>query len=357
MPVNTQRSRINLITVVAIATLLWGCDKAQSEPSNEVITPVKLLDVPQLTHSQQYQFSAQVSASKQAQLAFQVPGEIAQLNVRMGDKITQGQLLAQLDQQDYQLAFRAREAEFELQKARLNRANQLFKQHLISEDSLDQTQTAYTEAEINLQQAQTDISYTQLQAPFEGVVSITHAKPYQFVDAKQAIISTINNQNLDIDFNLPVHVTNELDIQSLKNSNLQVRLSRFDNLLMPALFKEMSTKPDVDTNSYKVTLTISKPAELNILPGMSGTVHIADPQERQQGFFLPDGALFSRDGTHAQVWKMDTQTQVLHSVTIELNADNKYLSGLNAGDKIVLAGAKNLKQGQRVRPWVKEGGI
>jgi RND family efflux transporter MFP subunit len=357
MPVNSTRTGIKLLTLLAITTLLWGCDKAQSEPVNDVTTPVKLFDVPKLKHSQEYQFVAQVSASKQAQLTFQVPGEIDILKVRMGEDVSQGQLLARLDQHDYLLALKAREAEFALQKARLNRANQLFKKHLISEDSLDQTQTAYTEAQLNLQQAQTDLSYTELLAPFDGVVSITHAKTFQFVEAKQPIISTLNNQNLDIDFTLPIHITAELDIESLRKSKLNVRLSRFDSLLIPATFKEISTKPDADTNSYKVTLTIARPAELNILPGMSGTVHIENALTEDKGFFVPDGAVFSREGVQAQIWKMDRTTQSLEAVSIELNSDNKYISGLNAGDRIVIAGAKNLQQGQKVRPWVKEGGI
>lgn len=357
MPVTKIRSGFRLISLISLIALLGGCEKAQSDTLVDASTPVKLMEIPQLKHSKTHQFVAQVSASKQAQLAFQVPGEIALLDVRMGQKIEQGQLLAKLDQQDYLLALAAMQANFELQQARLKRARQLFEKHLVSEDSLDQTQTAYTEAKLNLQQAQTDLSYTELHAPFPGVISITHAKTYQFVDAKQAVVSMLNNQNFDIDFNLPVHLTSELDIDSLKQSSLKVRLSRFDNVLLPASFKEISTKPDVDTNSYKVTLTISRPANLNILSGMSGTVHIVQTLAKQQDLFLPLGAIYSQEKALAQVWRMNETNQLLEPVTVVLDADNRVVSGLTPGDNIVIAGAKNLNAGQKVRPWVKEGGI
>ncbi|MBB1270564.1 efflux RND transporter periplasmic adaptor subunit [Shewanella sp. SR44-3] len=357
MPATKIRSGFRLISLITLAALLWGCEKAQSETGVDASTPVKLMEIPQLKSTKTHQFVAQVSASKQAQLAFQVPGEIAMLEVRMGQDIKQGQLLAKLDQQDYLLALAAMQANFELQQARLKRARQLFEKHLVSEDSLDQTQTAYTEAQLNLQQAQTDLSYTELHAPFSGVISITHAKTYQFVDAKQAVVSMLNNQDFDIDFSLPVHLTTELNIDNLKHSNLKVRLSRFDNLLLPASFKEISTKPDADTNSYKVTLTISRPPSLNILSGMSGMVHIEQALTEQLGLMLPLGAIYSQRNGQAQIWRMNETSQLLEAVSVLLDADDRIVSGITPGDKIVIAGAKNLKAGQRVRPWVKEGGI
>ncbi|MDO6763779.1 efflux RND transporter periplasmic adaptor subunit [Agarivorans sp. 1_MG-2023] len=347
--------RLGLVSILMM--FLQACEPAYSEPVTELVKPVKLLVVPETFNSVDYNFVAQVQATNRAQLAFQVSGEIDQLNVRMGEFVEKGDLLASLDPHDFQLAVDARQAQFELQKARRNRSEQLFEKKLISEDNYDQVQTAYTEAEANLDQAVTDLAYSKLHAPFSGVVSLTYAKQYQYVSAKQAVLSLLGTEQLDLVFNLPVTITERLDLAQLREAKLWVTLGNFKGVELPARFKEISTQPDPDTNSYSVTLTILRPEHLNILPGMSGAVYVRNESESDNGLALPKGAFFNIEEQQAQVWRVSPDNMRVEAVTVELNLQGLVIDGLSAGDSIVAAGAKSLTAGQIIRPWQREGGI
>ncbi|WP_163134380.1 efflux RND transporter periplasmic adaptor subunit [Agarivorans sp. Alg241-V36] len=346
------------LSVVGVLMLfLQACEPAHSEPVKEIVKPVKLLEVPETFNAVDYNFVAQVQATSRAQLAFQVSGEIQQVNVRMGQFVKKGDLLAALDPHDFQLAVNARKAQFELEKARKKRSEQLFAKKLISEDNYDQVLTAFTEAQANLDQAVTDLAYTKLLAPFSGVVSLTYAKQYQFAGAKQPVLSLLGNEQLDLVFNLPVTITERLNLAELREAKLWVTLGNFKGVELPARFKEISTQPDPDTNSYTVTLTIVRPEHLNILPGMSGAVYVRNESEADNGLALPKGAFILINEQQAQVWRVVPETMRIEAVDVQLNQQGLVISGLEAGDSIVAAGAKSLSAGQIIRPWQREGGI
>ena len=74
-------------------------------------------------------------------------------------------------------------------------------------------------------------------------------------------------------------------------------------------------------------------------------------------WILPDEALFDRSGDIAHVWRIDEVTQAIHKTAITLDPAGYLLHGLSPGDRIVAAGVADLAEGQRVQPWVREGGL
>ncbi len=189
-----KRTFVGAAVVLSLATMLTGCNKAVSEPSEPLIKPVKLLAVNDLTVADSDAFLARIDATYRAQLSFQVGGEIEKLIVRMGEEVKKGDVLATLDPKDLQLALDASQAQYALAKTQWERSKSLYNKKLISTDSYDQQETQYKAALANLEQAKTDLSYTEIHAPFDGVVSYTYVKPYQVVPAKQEILNLIDNK-------------------------------------------------------------------------------------------------------------------------------------------------------------------
>ncbi|MDN3685924.1 HlyD family efflux transporter periplasmic adaptor subunit [Vibrio sinaloensis] len=75
---------------------------------------------------------------------------------------------------------------------------------MISADLFDQSETQFKAAQASLKQAQTDLKYTKISAPFDGVVSITFAKEHQVVGASQPVLNIIDNHVMDVVFTVPV---------------------------------------------------------------------------------------------------------------------------------------------------------
>ncbi|WP_407702405.1 efflux RND transporter periplasmic adaptor subunit [Vibrio algarum] len=356
MTIKAFITMLKLSTIASMGLLLTGCEQANSETQNDVIKPVKLYQVPSISSSGYDVFLGEVDAGDRSQLSFQVPGVIELLNVKEGQKVSQGEVLAVLDDTDYQLAVDASQAQFDLEKTRLERNKQLFNKKLISADAFDQSETAFKAADANLEEAKTDLQYTQITAPFSGVVSLKFVQPFQYVSSKQPVLNIINNENLDVNIVIPVPYIDKAGIHSLPNREYAVIFDINNTIVIPAQFKEMSTQPNVDTNSYSATVTIVRPESFNILTGMTGQVLLSN-NKKENRFSIPNDAWIVKETAKSKVWKFNQTTHIVESVEVELDEFGAVVAGLKAGDQIVVAGAQNLKEGQMVRPWTREGGI
>ncbi len=347
---------VSLAAVTALSISLSGCNNANSELMDPVITPVKLVTVPALGQQTVDSFLAKVDATDRAQLSFQVGGAIESETVRMGEQVTKGQVIARLDPTDYQLAVDAKQAQFELAKTQYQRAKQLFSKKLISADSYDQTETRYKATRASLDQAKTDLAHTALVAPFDGMVSYNYAKQFQLVGAKQPVLNLINIDQMDVAFTLPVSYVEQVGIQALKEKRIWITMDNHSQHRIEATFKQMSTQPNLDTNSYEASVIIHRPKAMNLLTGMSGQVHIQSAT-RHGAFDLPSAAWLSKLDSKGDVWRFNPESQQVNRISVQFDGDHSVVGGLEKGDLIVVAGVENLIEGQRVKAWTKEGGI
>ncbi len=351
-----KHTLIGAVVTLSLSTLLTGCNKAISEPAEPLIKPVKLLAVKDLTVDDSDAFLARIDATYRAQLSFQVGGEVEKLLVRMGQGVEKGEVLATLDPKDLQLALDAAQAQYALAKTQWERAKSLHSKKLISTDSYDQNETQYKAALASFEQAKTDLSYTKIQAPFDGVVSYTYVKPYQVVGEKQEILNLIDNTTLDVSFTLPVSYAESVSLSALKNAEMWVTMDSEPSKRIPGKFKEISTQPNIDTNSYEAIVTITRPTDRNLLTGMTGQVHIAK-QNKSNAMTLPTSAWVNKQESQGEVWVMDSSTQQVNKVTLSLNESGAIESGLDNNDYVVIAGVERLVEGQVVKAWIREEGI
>ncbi|WP_281515594.1 multidrug efflux RND transporter periplasmic adaptor subunit VmeT [Vibrio parahaemolyticus] len=351
-----KHTLIGAVVTLSLSMLLTGCNKAISEPAEPLIKPVKLLAVKDLTVDDSDAFLARIDATYRAQLSFQVGGEVEKLLVRMGQGVEKGEVLATLDPKDLQLALDAAQAQYALAKTQWERAKSLYGKKLISTDSYDQKETQYKAALASFEQAKTDLSYTKIQAPFDGVVSYTYVKPYQVVGEKQEILNLIDNTTLDVSFTLPVSYAESVSLSALKNAEMWVTMDSEPSKRIPGKFKEISTQPNIDTNSYEAIVTITRPTDRNLLTGMTGQVHIAK-QNKSNAMTLPTSAWVNKQEKQGEVWVMDSSTQQVSKVTLSLNESGAIESGLDNNDYVVIAGVERLVEGQVVKAWIREEGI
>ncbi|USD64020.1 efflux RND transporter periplasmic adaptor subunit [Vibrio sp. SCSIO 43136] len=341
---------------LAVATGLSGCNPAQSEVAEQVITPVKLVTVPAVYEQSTDNFLARIEATERAQLAFQVAGELSSETVRMGEKVQRGEVIARIDSTDYQLAVDAAQARYDLAKAQFNRDEQLFDKKLISADAFDQSSSNLDSSLANLEKAQTDLGHTRLIAPFDGLVSQTFAKQYQLVANNQVVVHLINNAKMDVSFTMPIDYVKHVGVSDLQSKQFWVRMDNFSSVVIPAQFKEMSTQPNVDTNTFSATVTIERPEAVNLLAGMTGQV-LVENSDGSKPFSLPNSAWVSKTDSTGEVWLFDAQSHQVSKVSVQLNTNGDVIGGVSQGDMIVSAGVENLVEGQTVKVWRREGGI
>ncbi|MGO2318385.1 MAG: efflux RND transporter periplasmic adaptor subunit [Vibrio toranzoniae] len=344
------------LTTLLLAGYLAGCDKVQSEENVQVVKPVKLFKVPLQTDVGLDNFIAKIDATDRAALSFNVGGEIETFFVRMGQEVKKGQVLAVLDATDFRIAVDAAQAKFDLANSQYKQASELYSKKLVSTDYYDQAVNTFTAAQVELDQAKTNLGYTTLVAPFDGVVSMVFGKQYQLIAEKQPVLNILNHSEMDVTFSIPVSKLEDRSVQDLISSNMWVVMDSHRGIRIPTRFKEISTQPDEDTNSFQAVVSIKKPEDIKLLSGMTAQVEV-EKSKPDNGVGIVDSAWLNKQADHGELWRYDPESQLISKVKVTLDNQGNVIDGLSSGDLIVEAGVGGLSDGQQVKAWLREGGI
>jgi multidrug efflux pump subunit AcrA (membrane-fusion protein) len=95
---------------VSLLSLLAGCAEEVPEEQVEVARPVKTLVVAAPETGGERKFPARIEAVRKAELSFRVPGKVQELDVKEGDEVSEGQVLAKLDTTDFEIVLADRQA-------------------------------------------------------------------------------------------------------------------------------------------------------------------------------------------------------------------------------------------------------
>jgi RND family efflux transporter MFP subunit len=202
-----------------------------------------------------------------------------------------------------------------------------------------------------LEQAKANLRYTKLVAPYDGTISIVPAEEHEFIAAKQGVMNIQTNQLMKVIFQLPDHLLNKF--ASGVNLTATMTYDAFPNNQYELIFQEVDTEADPKTGSYKVTMIMERPADVGILPGMAGSVHVA--VESTGATQIPQSALIEQDG-NTYVWRVDSDG-IVSQAQVELNDRRQVQDGLNEGDQIIVSGVSGIEPGIKVREWIKERGL
>jgi len=193
---------LKLLFLVVLASLLTACGE-EPPPPTEVVRAIRTITVAEPATGKARRFSGVVEAASTSSLSFEVPGNVQEVDVDVGERVSQGQVLAKLDDQTFRLNVEAAEATVgraDVELADADRESKRLQQiagrdrGLVSGQMLDQAQAnydatrknlSYTQSRLNL--AKRDLERTVLIAPFDGIVTERHVDPFQEVDRGQRL--------------------------------------------------------------------------------------------------------------------------------------------------------------------------
>ena len=339
-----------MVATLLSSALLMGCDKQVPVIAEPESRPAKIMTVSVGDHETSRLFPAQAEAGDKAVLAFRVSGQLNTLDVHAGQLVSKGQLLATINPDEYRLIQKQAQAQYRLIDVQYQRIKKLRKDKVVSEQDYDSAVANRKTAKATLDQASANLSYTQLTAPYDGPISLLPSENFEYVTVKQSIMHIQTNDILYVAFQLPDYLLQRFSFTEVSAS---VTFDSFPTVSFPLEFEEIDTESDSKTSSYTVKMSMPRPKDLGILPGMSGQVKVTIPQGGSEK--LPLSAI-EQDGDRTYVWRVSEQG-VVEKVAVELNEKRQVMSGLNDSEQIVSSGISGLEEGMKVRKWVKERGL
>jgi RND family efflux transporter MFP subunit len=352
-----------IICGVALTGLVacGGGEQVAPEPTSR---PVKVFLVEGGEVDAVRSFPGKVNASQRAELAFRVSGKLQELLVKEGDLVEEGQVLARLDPSDYKLVLEDRQARFDNSDRNYKRAQELVADGNISRLDFDRMEAEYRSATAALSQARKDLEYTVLAAPFRGRIAERDVENFEEVLAKQTVMWLQNIDQLDIVINLPESVVRSVRGGASRSVGDQgqpdpaVRATaRFEGRgdqtfeLVP---KEISTKADTQTQTFRATFTMAAPTTFTVLPGMTATVllDLTELVSQESVKWVPARAVQADSGLEPRVWLLDPASMTVSSREVSIGRMSgsmiEITDGLEGGEEIAAVGAPYLAEGMRV---------
>ena len=348
--------------------LISGCQPDNNEPVEPIVRPVKLFIIQDSTQEQIRKFPGNVTASEEASISFRVPGQLTALLINEAQQVQQGDLLAKLDNTDFQNELANRKASYELARVELERSQSLLKRKVISKAQFDKAQAQFKSNQAALDLATSKLEYTKIHAPFDGRIARVDVENFQFVEAKQTILLLQNNSTVDVHIQIPENIIIQVDAREVDMTYQPYALfNATPQRKFPLVYKEHSTKVTPGTQTYEVVMTMTLPPDLTILPGMT-TVVIADLARifRKKAtidyLLIPLSAILKQDSTGKTiVWSFNRSSKTVKATTVKTGRVTELgveiLNGLESGDVIVSAGVSQLSEGMQVKPLHWERGL
>ncbi|MDR3296946.1 MAG: efflux RND transporter periplasmic adaptor subunit [Prevotellaceae bacterium] len=281
-------------------------------------------------------------------LSFKAAGQLLRIHVREGQRVAQGDLIAELDPKDYRLQLQATEAQHAQVKAEVSRVEEMYRQKAVSGNDYEKARAGLSMLEAKLQADQNMLAYTRLTAPFAGFVSALSFKEFEVVDAGMAVATLMDVSRLTVDIAIPA----SLYVKKERFATFSCTADVLPGEAYPLSMESVTPKADAN-QLYKLRLQLAPSKGCRLAAGMNVQVHIRYAASSQSAWSLPAGAVFA-DGGESYVWVLNEASSTVSKRRVTLaGVDGEHgvavESGVSATDKIVVAGVRNLTENQAVR--------
>lgn len=352
-----RRPAAALCAAAAALLAVSACGDPAPEPP-EPPRPVRVVAAEPRTEGAVFSLAGTVQAQSESQLAFRIGGRVIERLANVGDRVEAGQVLARLDRQNEENAWRSARAQVLAAQAQLTeaqnnewRARELLQSGFGTRQRFDQATQQLQSARSNLEAARAQfavaedrLGYTDLYADAPGVVTRRAVEQGEVVAAGQPLFTLAREGGRDAVFAVPPNMKDEAPA----NPVVTVYLTNDPNVRTTGRVREVSPQADRATGAFEVRVGLSNPPEgLRLGSTVTGRLTL----ESAGGIELPASALFRAEGRPA-VWVVGAdRTVALRQVEVARHDSARVTvaDGLKGGDLVVTAGVQALRPGQKVR--------
>ncbi len=338
----------SLPVLAALALLLTGCGKhGKPHPAasaNLPKAPVRVQTVARQSQPVYEEVVGTVRARLHATLEAKVSGRIEQLPVVLGQRVKAGDLVARLDAVEIKARLDQARAALEQAERDWNRISSLFKSQAVTRSELDSSEARLQVTKAGVTEAEAMLRYLEVRAPFDGVVARKMADVGDLASPGKPLVEIQDPAALQIDADVPEQLAGQLQL----GAPLTIRV---DSVKTPFTGQIAEMAPSADPASRTVRIKVDIAPAPGLMPGQFARVLV--PLGESHCLDVPASSVVQR-GQLEIVFVVNDQQARLHLVKTGKRAGDhvEILSGLEAGDTVVVEGAPLLLDGQpvEVRP-------
>ena len=361
------RNRITVLILTLFAGLfMTGCSSDKENSSGQKKFPVMNPILKDTLYTSEY--VADIQSIQNVEIRARVRGYMEAIHVDEGQYVKAGQLLFSISSQEYKLellkakAVRANAiAEAKATEVNLTNVKTLVEKNVVSKSELDLAQAKWgalqakiEEAKAHEASAQLNLSFTQIKAPFSGIINRIPKKVGSLIEGGTLLTIISNNNEVFAYFNLSEREYLEFARRNDADKNKEVLLIMADHQIHNHKGTIETVESEVDKNTGTIAFRARFPNPGHLLKhGSSGKVMLTNVLKN--ALVIPQKSTFEiQENTYVYVVDSDNVVR-MRSIVPKLRLPHLYVieSGLSSKDRILYEGIQRVKDGDRITPELK----
>lgn len=350
-------SRQLMLGIVLGAGLLAGCGEAPGEEAGnggaEAGVPVLVAEArlaPEVNDVQAYGI---VRPDREAVLSFKISGLVKAIAADKGDLVKKGDVLAELDQREIDADARRAAAALAKAKRDVDRLKPLAEKGFASRQAIQDAETAYEQALSERTRVEFNRSLARITAPADGVVLERMAEPNEIVSPGAPILTVSQGGG---GFIMRAGLADREVARIRLGAAAKVTLDAFPAMELKGTVRRIAAASEARTGTFEVEIELGE-VPAGTASGFVGEARI-EPAKPEDGdapaaLAIPASAILEGHGSTANVYVVDEETMTVRPARIAVShlagGDVIVTSGIEAGERVVSAGAPYLRPGAKIR--------
>jgi membrane fusion protein (multidrug efflux system) len=356
LPIKTLTIYINSVIMmkrvvagIALSSLLlFSCNKKKEEKEEASVYPVTSPLVMDTVIDKEY--VAQIQSVKNIEVRAQEKGFLERIFVDEGQFVHQGQTLFRIMPKLYQAELLKAQAEVAQATIELKNASTLANNNIVSKNERSMAKAKLDAASAEAKLAQIHLSFTDIKAPFSGIINRIPLKLGSLIDEGDLLTSLSDNTNMYSYFNVsePEYLSYQMHVADRGSSEVSLVMANGEMLPEKGQIQTIEGEFDNETGNIAFRAKFPNPNKL-LRNGETGKVRMTLPIKN--ALIIPQKATYEiQDQKYVFVVGKDGVARSKNiKVAYELPDVYVVASGLATGDKILLEGVQKVKDDQKVQ--------
>ena len=294
-----------------------------------------------------------LTADEMIEIKSEVDGVVRKINFDEGEPVEQGRLLIQIDDGKLAASVAEGEANFKLSETNFERMRQLQKDRLVSRQEFDQASAVFDVNRAGLELKRQLLKDTRIVAPFAGTTGARMVSPGQVIAKNTTLTWLVQMDPVKVEVNVPERFLGQLRL----GQNIEITVASLPGRKFQGRVYFIAPQIDTHTRTALVKARLANPKQ-ELRPGMFANLELA-LQIRAAAVVIPEVALML-SGERASIYVVDKEmTAHLRPIKtgVRLAGEVEIVSGLLAGEKVVVEGTQKLRPGAKVSPAPPEASL
>lgn len=334
---------IALAAITVFRLITFGMDLANPTVEEGKIISVRVSEAEYTSIAKASPLSGRISPVEEAAIVPLAAGKVTAVHVKVGDYVKAGTVLFELDKSTVASQYNQAKAAYDLAKSSYANMTVLYNEGAISKADYDAVYVQYVQASEGFKAASEAYSYYNVSTPIDGYVTSLNVSVGNLAGSNMA--ASVAN-------------TDELQIQTTISEYMAGLISQGDvvDVYVEALGSEpysgtvtaLSPAPALGTLTYPITITLDN-ASGDLMSGMFAEIQIKS-EESAEAVCVPSDAVIVKNGVSIVVSLDDEDIPIFNEVTTGIDNGEmvEILSGIEAGQRIVVSGQDFVTEGLRV---------